>query len=169
MRPKFGLIQEEYIHDKHAEWKMLVCCILLNQTQRTQVDQVIWKIFIEWPDPKEMSEADPLMVEMIIKPLGLYRRRSHYLVNMSKEYVEIKMLEKTKEGRRQKFELDPRVLPGCGEYAYHSWMIFTKHIDTFRDWIDIFGNPIPVKDKDLLNYLKWRSRYDPRNKRRGDT
>lgn len=161
---KFGLIQENYIHDKHAEWKMLVCCILLNQTQRTQVDQVIWKLFIEWPTPQEMSEADPLKLEMIITPLGFYKKRTHYLIGMSREYVECKALEKTKAAKLRGFEFDPRMLPGCGEYAFHSWMIFTKHVDTFGAWIELFGNPVPVEDKDLLAYLKWRSRYDPRNR-----
>ena len=40
-----GLIQEELWPD---EWKILISCLMLNQTTRKQVDKVIWKFFDKW-------------------------------------------------------------------------------------------------------------------------
>ncbi len=167
MKRKFGLIQENYQQDEHAEWKMLVCCVLLNQTTRTQVDKIIDELFERWPGPREMSTAHPQELEDFIRPLGFYKRRSSDLMDGAGRYVKWKRFEKTPEARERGLEFDPRIMSGCGEYAFHSWMIFTKHVSTFEHWEEFFDE-CPVTDKHLLNYLKWRSRYDPRNKRRRD-
>lgn len=127
------------------------------------MDQVIDSLFERYPSPFAMSEADQQELAELIRPLGFYNKRSQTLIDMALEYVDIKRLEKTAVAKRRGYVFDPIMLPGCGNYAFHSWMIFTRHVDTFEQWIKLFDY-VPVKDKDLLNYLKWRSRYDPRNR-----
>ena len=74
------LLQEIYQDDA---WKMLVCCILLNLTQRKQVDGVRHELFTKYPTEYEMMEADEDELSEILRPLGLYRRRAKTLIKFS--------------------------------------------------------------------------------------
>ena len=67
------LLQEIYQDDT---WKMLVCCMLLNQTNRKQVDTVREELFKTYPTPKDMMKAEHSDLVDIIKPLGLYNTRA---------------------------------------------------------------------------------------------
>ena len=49
------LLQEVYQDDA---WKMLVCCILLNLTKRTQVDIIRDELFTLYPTPNKMKNAN---------------------------------------------------------------------------------------------------------------
>jgi methyl-CpG-binding domain protein 4 len=121
------MLQEIYLHDP---WKMLVGCILLNQTTRTQVDRVREDLFLLWPDPLEMASADPEEIARVIKPLGLYNRRARTLIKFSREWTE-------KDWR------EPIELPGIGQYAQDSWEIFQKN-----------NYEIQPTDKELIGYLR---------------
>lgn len=121
------MLQEIYLHDP---WKMLVGCILLNQTTRTQVDSVREDLFSLWPDPIEMASADPEEIARVIKPLGLYNRRARTLIKFSREWTE-------KDWR------EPVELHGIGQYAQDSWEIFQKN-----------NYDIQPTDKELIGYLR---------------
>ncbi len=101
------LLQEIYQDDG---WKMLVCCMLVNLTNRKQVDTVRNKLFTKYPTPKDMMEAKHSDLVDIIKPLGLYNTRAERLIKMSEGYV---------NGFNDVIELY-----GIGEYAKDSWEIF---------------------------------------------
>ena len=49
------MIQEVYQSDP---WKMLICCIMLNQTNRDQVDRVRIQFFSKYPDAESAERAD---------------------------------------------------------------------------------------------------------------
>jgi methyl-CpG-binding domain protein 4 len=121
------MLQEIYLHDP---WKMLVGCILLNQTTRTQVDSVREELFSLWPDALEMASADPEEIATLIKPLGLFNRRARTLIKFSKEWVE-------------KDWKEPIELHGIGKYAQDSWEIFQKN-----------NYQIQPTDKELVGYLR---------------
>jgi methyl-CpG-binding domain protein 4 len=121
------MLQEIYLHDP---WKMLVGCILLNQTTRTQVDSVREDLFSFWPDPIEMASADPEEIARVIKPLGLYNRRARTLIKFSREWTE-------------KDWKEPIELHGIGQYAQDSWEIFQKN-----------NYEIQPTDKELIGYLR---------------
>ena len=60
----------------------VVCCILLNQTSRVQVDSVLSPaggVF----DAAALASADAESVESILRPLGLHRRRARTLIRFS--------------------------------------------------------------------------------------
>jgi|TARA_R100000027_G_scaffold13516_1_gene9686 methyl-CpG-binding domain protein 4 len=101
------LLQEIYQDDT---WKMLVCCMLLNQTNRKQVDTVREELFKTYPTPKDMMKAEHSDLVDIIKPLGLYNTRATRLIKMSEGYV-------------NGFN-DVTELYGIGQYALDSWEIF---------------------------------------------
>jgi methyl-CpG-binding domain protein 4 len=120
------MLQEIYRHDP---WKMLVGCILLNQTTRVQVDRVRDELFRLWPDPIEMGSADPKAISEVIRSLGFYNKRAYTLIKFSREWTD-------------KNWKDPIELHGIGKYAQDSWEIFQKN-----------NFLVQPTDKELLRYL----------------
>ena len=89
---------------------MLVCCMLVNVTNRKQVDIVRNELFTKYPTPEDMMKAEHSELVEIIKPLGLYNTRAERLIKMSEGYV-------------NGFN-DVTELYGIGQYAKDSWEIF---------------------------------------------
>tara|TARA_B100001063_G_C16584430_1_gene462400 strand:- start:83 stop:484 length:402 start_codon:yes stop_codon:yes gene_type:complete len=120
------LLQEIYEDDG---WKMLVCCMCVNVTNRKQVDIVRDELFSRYPTPQDMMKAEHSELVDIIKPLGLYNTRAERLIKMSEGYV---------NGFNSVDELY-----GIGQYAKDSWEIFQN-------------NNLSVKptDKVLQEYLR---------------
>ena len=120
------LLQEVYQDDA---WKMLVCCILLNLTKRTQVDIIRDELFTLYPTPNKMKNANVDKLAKLLQPLGLYNRRAKSLKRFSEDWI---------KGFKSVDELY-----GIGQYAKDSWEIFQN------DNLNV--NPT---DKVLLKYLK---------------
>ena len=104
------LLQEIYQSDG---WKMLTCCMLLNLTNRRQVDVIRDELFKRYPTPKDMMNADESELAQLLQPLGLYNRRAKSLKKMSEGYV---------KGFKSVGELY-----GIGQYAMDSWEIFQNN------------------------------------------
>jgi methyl-CpG-binding domain protein 4 len=103
-----AIIQEEF---KHDPWKMLVGCIMLNQTHNRQVRRVIYNFFKKYPNPESITEETiPDMVERL-RPLGFYNRRANTILKFSKEYINNKYNHISE-------------LHGIGKYASDSYEIF---------------------------------------------
>ena len=77
------LIQERYLGDT---WKMMVCCIFLNLTTRTQLEKIVNEFFMRWPDADAFLQAKKREVIRLIKPLGLYNRRYKNLKGFSEDF-----------------------------------------------------------------------------------
>ena len=120
------LLQEIYQDDG---WKMLTCCMLLNLTNRKQVDTIRDELFKKYPTPKDMINAKHRELADILKPLGLYNRRATSLRLMSAGYI---------GGFKSVDELY-----GIGKYAKDSWEIFQNN--------NMSVNPT---DKVLQEYLR---------------
>ena len=130
-----GMLQEDLWPD---EWKVLVACLLHNQTSRKQVDKVYQELFSKYPDATSMMNSDVHEVRDLIKPLGMWKRRTETLQRFSREYLE-------KEWKT------PKDLYGCGKYADDVWRVFIR-----GDWKEVTPN-----DKALNRYhdfLKSRSK-----------
>lgn len=113
------LLQEKYSRTGNARndaWRVLVVCTMLNMTHGTQADPVIEHLFDRWPTPAKMALADQEKLREVINHLGFGSKRSEHLVEMSKQFVQL---------RSQPLEdIDVEDLRGCGEYAMHAWQMF---------------------------------------------
>ena len=125
----FGLVQEPYFGD---EWKVLVCCQLLNMTTHVQVRKVLHDLFDKYPTAKSMAQADEHELREIVKSLGFYNKRAKTLIRFSDEYLN-KAWGTAKE------------LYGIGKYGDDAW-----HIFCVGDWKDVQPN-----DQALNKYHDW--------------
>lgn len=120
------MIIQEYL--KHDPFKMLIGCILLNQTHHRQVWPILDPFFKRFPTPESISEENFEEIRDLIKGAGFYNRRSRSIIKFANAW--------------QKGFNDVSELPGIGKYAKDSYEIFIK------------GNSnIQVTDKVLTRYL----------------
>ncbi len=117
--PKYGLIQEKYWPDG---WKILVCCLCLNLTTRKQMEPVVEEMFKRWPTAAALSQADEEELQELIKPLGMWRRRTTTLKKMSYQYHAGQWV-------------DVEELPGVGKYARDAYRIFI-----LGEWKEVHPN-----------------------------
>ena len=120
------LIQEDYLDDN---WKMLVCCILLNQTTNQQVRKVLPDLFSLISNPEAAIEISPYLIQSVIRSTGFSKIKTERIVAMSSKWL---------EGFKEVQEL-----PGIGRYASDSWKIFVEKNYTLE-----------VTDKKLKLYLE---------------
>lgn len=101
------LIQEEYLDNP---WKMMVCCILLNQTNNKQVRPILSSVFDLIPTPISTIGCDPLELAAIIKTTGFQNIKASRIIKMSDRWLTgFNSIEE---------------LPGIGRYGKESWDIF---------------------------------------------
>ena len=129
-RSPHGLLQEDLWPD---EWKILIACLLLNLTTRKQVDGVIYELFRRWPTPALLETAPVTELEDLLKPLGMWRKRTRTLLRFNREY---------QEGAWK----TAKDLHGCGKYADDCW-----HIFCVGDWRNV--SPQDHALNDYHNYL----------------
>lgn len=128
IKSPYDLIQEHYWPDA---WKMMVCCMLLNLTTRTQVDKIIKGLFRKYPNAKRMSLADEGELASMIVTLGLSNKRARSLIRMSAEW----------RGKRWERPID---VHGIGQYAQDAYDMFVHR--------KIIGRPA---DHKLKKYAYW--------------
>lgn len=120
------LIQEDYLDDP---WKMLVCCILLNQTNNKQVRPILSSVFDLIPNPMSASGIDAEVLAQVIKTTGFQNVKASRIKKLSQKWI---------SGFSSVSDL-----PGIGKYGNDSWKIFIdKKID------------ITPTDKKLAKYLE---------------
>lgn len=111
-------------------WEHFVGVIMLNQTGRKIVKQVLPEFLYWFPQPTNLIQADEEFVKSIIAPLGMVNVRYKRLVEMSKDYL-------TWTGN------DATMLYGIGKYGSDSYEIFFKNNHTVKP-----------TDKELKRYLE---------------
>jgi methyl-CpG-binding domain protein 4 len=120
------LIQEDYLDNP---WRMMVCCILLNQTNNKQVRPILSSVFELIPDPISTIGCDPEKLAAAIKTTGFQNVKASRIIKLSQKWVD-------------GFD-DALDLPGIGKYGRDSWEIFVN------------GNVnLEVTDKKLDAYLR---------------
>jgi len=124
-----GLIQENLWPN---EWKILISCLMLNQTTRKQVDKVIDDFFDRWPTPESFLGASLEEVSQLLHPLGFYNRRPSTIYKFTVGYLEGNWKE-------------PIELYGIGKYANDAWRIFCQ-----GDWKNV-----EPQDHALNMYHRW--------------
>lgn len=140
MIPKspYNLLQEIYYPDP---WKIMVCCMFLNQTTRKQVDKIRDEFFEMCPTPQKAISADREVMSTLLKPLGFQNRRTNNIKKMSQEFLD-KQWNHVSE------------LQGIGQYAQDSYNIF------------ILGDlTVQPNDKILNKYMEWRLEHEKREQK----
>jgi len=103
------LIQEDYLDNT---WKIMVCCILLNQTNNKQVRPILSSVFELIPNPLSTIGCDPERLAAVIKTTGFQNVKASRIIKLSQKWV---------DGFDDAIEL-----PGIGRYGRDSWEIFVK-------------------------------------------
>jgi endonuclease III len=109
-------------------WQHMVAVIMLNQTGRKPVKQVLPLFLSKWPRPREFLLATEQQVKDVIWSLGMVNVRYNRILRMTRDYL-------TWDGN------DATMLYGIGEYGSESYRIFFKN-ERFEP-----------KDKELRRYL----------------
>ena len=108
---------------------MLVCCILLNQTNNKQVRPILSSVFELIPDPVSTIGCDPERLAAVIKTTGFQNVKASRIKKFSEKWI---------EGFN-----DIQELPGVGKYGKESWDIFVNG-----------RTDIDPTDKKLKKYLE---------------
>ena len=124
-----GMLQEDLWPDV---WKILVACILHNQTSRKQVNKVYPRLFDLYPNAAQMAKANVESLAELLRPLGLYNRRAKSLKRFSEEY------------HNKNWTL-PSQLYACGKYADDCYSVFCT-----GDW-----KKVQTEDGSLKRYVSW--------------
>jgi len=127
-RSPFGLIQEDLQTDP---WKLLVCCLLLNMTRGNVVKLMINNFFTKFPDPNSVLYARDSELEVILKPLGLWRKRAELLKSFTYEFLNSNWTY-------------PKEIRGIGKYADDCYRIFCCH------------EIVQAEDHALRKYMVWK-------------
>lgn len=128
------LVQEQI----RGTWQHFVAVIMLNQTGRKQVKQVLPEFLAKWPCAETFLSSTKEGVIEVIKPLGMYNRRENTLRRMSQDW-------QSWDGN------DATCLYGIGRYGSDSYEIFFKGrrdvIPTDHELCRYLGLPDPRKNK----------------------
>ena len=109
-------------------WQHMVAVIMLNQTGRKPVKQILPAFLTKWSTPYEFTNAGEQEVKDVIWSLGMVNVRYTRLWRMTQDYL-------TWDGK------DATILYGIGQYGSESYRIFFKN-ERFEP-----------KDKELRRYL----------------
>ena len=104
---KLDLIQEHYSQDP---WKIMITCILLNQTNNRQVRGIIKEFFGRFPSPDSFDVTDRDEIVKMVRPTGFQNIKADRILAFSRVWL---------EGER-----NPNNFPGIGNYAKDAWKIF---------------------------------------------
>ncbi len=74
--------------DYSNAFEMTIATILSAHTTDKSVNSVTPELFDRYPDPKALKEADPDEVKEIIRPAGMYNRKTEYIMKTAKMLVE---------------------------------------------------------------------------------
>jgi 3-methyladenine DNA glycosylase/8-oxoguanine DNA glycosylase len=156
MSSPFGLMEELFTEDP---WRLLICTIFLNRTQRKMIDRTLYRFLRRWPTATDVisyaSEDESLrdLIDMVA-PLGLTHKRARGIVRFCKEFVSL-MEAKRAEDEQESTSIGKLVLDRddvtnlffCGNYAADAYQIFIrKDVHT----------PVRSDDHALLAYTDWK-------------
>ena len=142
---------------------LLLSTIILNRTQRVQVDGIFHLFLQRWPTAEAIIAAPLEEIQALIAPLGIGCRRASGIVRFARDYLDLlasksDLVACTTGSNRLKSTLesppavafhltsdDIQSLFHCGTYAADAYQIFIR-----RDWT------ICPSDNALRAYVEWK-------------
>lgn len=122
------LLQEIYRHDV---WKMIVSCIMLNKTNRTQVDKIRCDFFFKYSSSESFLMGNKEEIKIYLSSLGFKNRRYDMIKNFSEDFL---------------LNKDIKDCRNVDKYASDSYEIFCKGNYSVK--------PIDLK---LKEFLLWKA------------
>ncbi len=159
----FSLLHKAY-PDAHCEldhanaYQLLVATILSAQCTDARVNMVTPALFARFPDAKALADANPAVVEEMIKSTGFYRNKTKSLLGMANAVVE-------EHGGRVPDEMDALVkLPGVGRktanvvlgnaFGKAEGVVVDTHVTRLSNRLGLTRNKDPVKiEFDLMKVI----------------
>lgn len=162
----FGLLEELWAHDDQPPWRLLVTCLLLNQTRRRCVDAVAAELFRAFPTAQSLVDADDgveARLAALLHPVGMQRKRAVTLRQLA--------LALTRPPWTAARDDDPpvlwrdrvaalRSLPGVGPYAVDAYTLFAEKRTDPADARAGGGRAIREHDHALRWYRAWRAHVE---------
>lgn len=128
------LLQEHYAD---STWKLLIACCLMSRVSSAEVKtRCLQGFFSRWPTPSAALDAPPQDVLSVLKPLGLFDNRFRSVLEISSTFLLMPEFQ---------IDLKEHKVYGVGEFAYDSYLIFTRGL----------GAKMVPKDKNLRAYCAW--------------
>lgn len=94
--------------DHTDTFQLLIATILSAQCTDRQVNQVTPKLFRTFPDPQAFAQADPELLEHLIRPTGYFRSKARHIRECARAIIE-------RHGGRVPDSIEALVaLPGVG-------------------------------------------------------
>ncbi|KAL0288823.1 UNVERIFIED_CONTAM: Methyl-CpG-binding domain protein 4-like protein [Sesamum calycinum] len=142
-RSPFNLLQEDHAFDP---WRVLVICMLLNQTTGLQAGRVLSNFFQLCPNAKTAMEVASEDIEEVIRSLGLHKKRAVGIQRFSEEYLSESWTHVTD-------------LTGVGKYAADAYAIFcTGKWERVRPVDHMLVKYWEfLSDEDDFDFLLWKS------------
>ena len=169
----FGLLEELFSEDP---WRVLICTIFLNKTQRKQgIDAIIFRLLKRWPtaesvvkDADDDEEAVREYIFSLVRPTGLGRTKANAFVLLSRDYLSLlttknQRVDQFPNGdmpigntidsarcKEMEFNLtrsEVKQIFSCGDYAADAYQIFVR-----KD----FQSPVVSNDYILVAYVEWK-------------
>lgn len=133
----FALLQERYAHDP---WRLLIACVLMSRVSSAATkERCIEDFFHRCPTPTEALKADPADILPLIKSLGLFPTRMNAIVAVTTRFL---VMPEFDVGLQP-----PLKIPGIGEFAFHSYLLFCRASDT-----------VQPSDKNLAAFARWMAK-----------
>ena len=156
----YDLLEREYPDAKCAldfrnPFELAVATILSAQCTDVQVNKVTPALFAKYPDARSMADADPEVLQQMIKSTGFFRNKSKSLLGMSAAVAE-------KHGGDVPRTMDELVkLPGVGRKtanvvlgnAFHvdEGVVVDTHVGRLSNRLALSRETDPVKiEQDLI-------------------
>jgi A/G-specific adenine glycosylase len=130
-------------HDRAYPWRKksasnyqrIVCEILLQRTRADVVANTYRDFFRRFPSWSALASASTDEIGEVLKPLGLWKRRSETLSALAR-------VMQTRRGRFPRKRVDIEQLPGMGQYVTNSVELFVQ------------GKPLPLLDVNMARLIE---------------
>lgn len=87
-RLKAAIPEPQVELDHEDAWQLVVATILSAQSTDKKINEVTPVLFVRYPTPKDLAEADREELETILKPTGFYRNKAKSVQGAAKKVVE---------------------------------------------------------------------------------
>lgn len=118
-----------------SNYNKIIAEVLLQRTRAETVAKFFPVFVTRYPSWSQLASADEHELIALIRPVGLWRRRSTTLMNLSREMVK-------RNGRFPKDREQLEALPGVGQYIANSIMLLCHN------------NPQPLLDANMARVLE---------------